>query len=435
MRFSSLLLPLFLGAACAQNDSTPSNFKHPTLCDPTVVQHSGYIEVDNDVHYFFWFFESRGDPINDPLTVWLNGGPGCSSMIGLWDELGPCHVNADGTEAIYNEASWNKVSNMLFFDQPAGVGFSYGKNNVNTTSAAAPLAYKLIQEFLKAFPVYQANDFFFYGESYGGHYIPEFADYILKQNTNLAPGAVHVNLKSIGIGNGLTDPLIQYQYYQPMACHSNYGPVLNASDCQSMLDHTPQCVHLMKQCYKTGTLEDCLKGNNYCIDHVAGVYANANRSISDVRTSKEIPSTFVKYLTLPSTMETIGARVNFTECAVQAGQNFLDTADDARDFSGKVANLLNHGIKVLLYAGDADYLCNWMGNYAWSNQFNFKGADDYRGKKLTAWKVEGKEVGEFKQGGNLTFVRVYNAGHHMAHYQPNVALQMFTNQVQGLSYA
>lgn len=102
------------------------------VCDTSVKSMSGYYSVDQeslDKNYFFWFFESRSQPTTDPLVIWLTGGPGCSSQLALLSENGPCKVSEDGLSTYNNPYSWNSNSNIMWIDQPAGVGFSYGTKN------------------------------------------------------------------------------------------------------------------------------------------------------------------------------------------------------------------------------------------------------------------------------------------------------------------
>ena len=90
----------------------------PTICDPSVQQASGYLDIADNKHLFFWFFEARQNPEEAPLVLWLNGGPGCSSMIGLFQENGPCTFNnVSGSTPKLNPYSFNTVANMLYVDQ------------------------------------------------------------------------------------------------------------------------------------------------------------------------------------------------------------------------------------------------------------------------------------------------------------------------------
>lgn len=94
--------------------------------------YSGYLDTQvssRKIHYVF--VQSRESPLTAPLTVWFNGGPGCSSLIGMLQEIGPYIVGNDYTQGdilTRNENSWNKASNLLFLESPAAVGFSTDKD-------------------------------------------------------------------------------------------------------------------------------------------------------------------------------------------------------------------------------------------------------------------------------------------------------------------
>lgn len=139
---------------------------------------------------WFWFFESRNSPSTAPLAAWFNGGPGCSSMIGLFQvcsldsifedtvnlssqqENGPCQFYNGSSTPSLNPYSWNEYANMIYIDQPIGTGFSYGTDPVTSTVTAAPYVWALLQAFYANFPQYENRDFGLFTESYGGHYGP-----------------------------------------------------------------------------------------------------------------------------------------------------------------------------------------------------------------------------------------------------------------------
>ena len=97
--------------------------------------------------------------------------------------------------------------------------------------------YHFVQEFMVAHPEYQSNDFYVFGESYGGHYVPAISSRIFEGNQ--AEEGIHVNLQGLGIGNGLTDPVIQYQYYPQMAMNNTYN--INTVECYSSMSF---CKHI-----------------------------------------------------------------------------------------------------------------------------------------------------------------------------------------------
>ena len=110
------------------------------LCDTSVKQLSGYFHINEPSksksdHYFYWMFESRSKPKSDPFILWLTGGPGCSGMLALLNENGPCSVkkSADVLDTVSNPYSWTNNATVLWIDQPTGVGFLCGARHCLTS--------------------------------------------------------------------------------------------------------------------------------------------------------------------------------------------------------------------------------------------------------------------------------------------------------------
>uniref|UniRef100_A0A914UYE8 Carboxypeptidase n=1 Tax=Plectus sambesii TaxID=2011161 RepID=A0A914UYE8_9BILA len=187
-------------------------------------QYSGYLNANQQgtwkLHY--WLVESQGNAATDPLILWLNGGPGCSSVGGLFEELGPFYPERDGNSLYENVFSWNKVANVLFLESPLGVGFSYDTSNPSNVKAdddmiALENYQALFDFFTNVQPAYANKTFYITGESYAGIYLPTLAQQLVQGINN--GSFPNKNFQGMAIGNGymnvkhLTNSLVLWSNY------------------------------------------------------------------------------------------------------------------------------------------------------------------------------------------------------------------------------
>ncbi|PHH69653.1 hypothetical protein CDD82_7618 [Ophiocordyceps australis] len=424
--------------------SNMTNYKlRATAVDPsvlgidTVKQYSGYLDDDaTDKHLFYWFFESRNDAQNDPVVLWLNGGPGCSSLTGLFMELGPSKIN-QALEPVYNPYSWNNNASVIFLDQPVNVGFSHSSGNVDSTVAAGRDVYALLSLFFSEFPEYASQDFHIAGESYAGHYIPIFATEILAHEDR------NINLKSVLIGNGLTDPLTQYRYYRPMGCgEGGYPAVLNETTCQTMDEALPRCETLIQACYDSEFSLPCVAATSFCNNALIGPYQKTGRNVYDVRKPCEGTSGLcydeleysTKWLNQPYVMKALGAEVKeYKSCNSSINMRFVTAGDWMKPIQRSVPALLNQ-LPVLIYAGDADFICNWLGNRAWTDALEWPGHQNFNEavpEPLVGAKGPDEPFGKAKWADGLAFVQIFEAGHMAPYDQPEASLEVLNRWLDG----
>jgi cathepsin A (carboxypeptidase C) len=93
--------------------------------------------------------------------------------------------------------------------------------------------------------------------------------------------------------------------------------------------------------------------------------------------------------------------------------------------------LLEDGIRVLVYAGDADFICNYLGNSAWTLALEWKDAARFNAAKMRPWILDGSEVhaGDYRTYGNFTFLRNFEAGHMVPYDQPAASLDFFNRWI------
>ncbi|KAJ8935498.1 hypothetical protein NQ318_010636 [Aromia moschata] len=177
-----------------------------------VKSYAGYFTVREqyNANLFFWFFPSESDYENDPVVLWLQGGPGATSLFGLFEEHGPFSVD-DNMVLQLREYSWSKSHSVIYIDNPVGTGYSFADSDglaKDETQVGADLYEALIQ-FFTLFPELQKNEFYITGESYAGKYVPAIGYTILQQNPS---ASLQINLQGLAIGNGFSDPANQINY-------------------------------------------------------------------------------------------------------------------------------------------------------------------------------------------------------------------------------
>ncbi|KAL3211783.1 hypothetical protein MRX96_036260 [Rhipicephalus microplus] len=161
----------------ADLDNTPTEgerlFLTPLINAGNLEEAKSYSRYNSNL--FFWFVPSLRDPENDPVILWMQGGPGTSSLLGFFNEHGPYYLSDDGNEAAFRDLTWAKRYSMLYVDQPVGTGYSYTENDAgyarNQTEVGRDM-FEFLQQFFTMFGELAQNDFYIAGESYAGKYVP-----------------------------------------------------------------------------------------------------------------------------------------------------------------------------------------------------------------------------------------------------------------------
>ncbi|RKL45680.1 Carboxypeptidase S1 [Fusarium proliferatum] len=450
------------GLTVFKHAATDSKLEYVTnsgICEttPGVGQYSGYLSVGKNHSMWFWFFEARHNAEKAPLAIWLNGGPGCSSMIGLFTEHGPCHFVNNDTEPSLNPHSWNEYANMLYIDQPIGTGFSVGTEDVNSTAQAAPYIWKFMQVFLDRFPKYKSREFGLFTQSYGGHYGPEFADYFLKKNDQIKKGDAEghkVDMVALGINNGWIDPKRQFKSYATYANRNPYKQILNNKLFTRFIDaYNKYCLPVINNCTQLeGQDDECAEADDACNTQMYTNLEIAGRTdfnVYDVRIGRDDvdpPETFLEYLTRAEVMDAIGANTRFAECSDTVYANMATTGDGARSYIGPLADVVKRGINTLLWAGDTDWICNWEGVLWASYALEWPGQKKFVAAPFSNYTINGTAHGRYKTVENLSFLKVWEAGHSVPYYreylrhhpripadkrtEPETALQVFKQVMQ-----
>ncbi|PFH46824.1 hypothetical protein AMATHDRAFT_68987 [Amanita thiersii Skay4041] len=423
--------------------------KKSNFCDGTVNSYTGYIDVEAR-HLFFYFFESRSNPDKDDVIFWTNGGPGCSSSIGLFMELGPCRVLDEHGPKFHHE-SWNSNANIFFVDQPIGVGFSYAEHgeSVSTTEEAAGDIAAFVAIFFEHFHKFKGRAFHMAGESYGGRYIPLFASAVHDQNARMvAAGMTPINLKSVMIGNGMTDFNSMIISYYDMACTpASRSPSLDINTCVRMKQLIPRCQKWLKEaCTDVFDAINCNAAITTCSSEFVVPFFLSGLNPYDISRKCEgkieetlcypVTKHISNYLDRPSVRSQIGVDSsligkNFSSCSTDVGLAFHNALDEYHETQHYITALLERGVRVLIYVGSYDWICNWVGNERWTLDLEWSGKEEFVKQGLREWLVDGKRAGQVRKAGPFTFATIDGAGHMVPYDKPVQSLAMVKRWLAG----
>jgi serine carboxypeptidase-like clade I len=392
-------------------------------------QYSGFLEVDktNGRNLHYWFVEAQtADPSTAPVVLWMNGGPGCSSLDGYLYEHGPLHFGP-GLTLVENQWTWARVANVIYLEAPAGVGFSFSKTtsdyNTNDNKTAAD-NHKALQLFFQAFPEFAKQDFYIAGESYAGIYVPTLARLVNLDST--IP-----QFKGILVGNGVTDnhfgsmmssflpfvhqhALISDETWNAIETHcptAPSSPACKAAEQIVMMNFQDINVYdVYLDCYSQRPAPAGFPAPSEmvpCIDSTKG-------------------TDWLNQAEVKKALHVTQSPLKWTICS-----NVLNYTSQWSTVIPIYHELLKSGKRVLVYSGDVDGAVPYVGTEKWTSAQKWNRTHLW--KHWFVEKSDGRQVAgystSYKEG--LDFVTVKGSGHMVPQFKPEAAFAMFSRWIAG----
>lgn len=376
---------------------------------------------------FYWLFDSKGNPDTDPLVIWLQGGPGCASTYGLFTENGPFYVenySPDEKNSVFKgkkfaderKIAWNQKANLLFPDQPIGVGFSEVTNNMNARNYTMVMEQflRFYQGFLEKYPKFKGREVYITGESFGGHWVPYTAYSLFSANDP------NINLAGIAIGNGYISGKIMFSTYANYSLKYQQYTNLTQKDYEVAKKVGELCIQLVdfdySPMYAAAAIEICNTASDLSLKDASENF-NPYYMPSNITGN----SSFYYFLNDKDVQADIGVNKHFSSCNGTFGDEYFlqDYWVDSREF---IVPMLEAGVKTLIYDGDLDWICNYQQEEKIVNEMVWSGQKQFQSTKLDKCLI-----GKCKQYLNLRYVRFAGAGHMVPSFKPENALNMIND--------
>ena len=427
--------------------------------------YSGYLNVSETKKFHYFFNLAKNDTDNKkPLILWLNGGPGCSSLDGWATEHGPMLMDDNGKFQL-NNYSWVNEANMIYLESPGGVGFSYINSNSSQDlytddNTTANDNLQALLSFFKKFPEQKNKDFYISGESYAGIYVPTLAYKVLEHNKNVTD-AEKINLKGILVGNGVADwkydaenamldfffthHLISYEDRLEYVKYCLTNATLNATKCEKIVNDTVNFVldginfyDYLRECKVPKNLRGEINTNSKYYLNAPWIFERFKTTDEKLTTLKEesegaeiacIDDTHIQNYFSRADVQTalhINPQKKWYVCSNTVSKRYNRTTIGS---IWTYPTLIKEKLKILIYSGDTDLAVPFNGNLLWIRDLKLKTEEAWR-----SWRVDNDTnnvAGYVVKYEGLTFCTIKGTGHMAPGWKPKEVHYMFSKFLKG----
>lgn len=414
--------------------------------------YAGYVTVNetNGRALFYWFYEAATNPDQKPLVLWLNGGPGCSSVgYGATQEIGPFIVGTDGHGLRFNNYSWNKEANMLFLESPVGVGFSYSNTTTDYDSLGdaftANDAYTFLHKWFLKFSSYRTRTFYIAGESYAGKYVPELAELIYDKNTD---ASLHIDLEGVLLGNPETSDaedwrgLVDYAWSHAVISDETHKIIRENCDFNGDTWSNKKCTQAVDEVLRQYKEIDIYSlYTSVCIGDTASSNNGLMQGMMMKHTSTMMPRIMggydpclddysKKFYNREDVQKALhvsnGLQLkNWSICSTKI---FTEWADSKPSVLPIYKKLIAAGLRIWVYSGDTDGRVPVL-----STRYSINALGLPITKAWTPWYHQKQVSGWFQEYEGLTFATFRGAGHAVPCFKPSNSLALFSSFLHGES--
>ncbi|XP_072973692.1 serine carboxypeptidase-like 7 [Typha angustifolia] len=410
---------------------------------------TGYVSVDDvkGVELFYYLIESERRPSEDPVLLWLTGGPGCSGFSGLAFEIGPlkfvrAKYNGSVPNLVYFPHSWTQVANIIFLDSPVGTGFSFSASpegyDVGDISSSIHVYHFIIKWFIDH-PQFLSNPFYVAGDSYAGKVVPVITQ-IISEGIEYGKQPI-LNLKGYLVGNPVTGEKIDKSFRVPYAhgvgiisdqiyelaqkhCEGEDYEEPSSAPCAEVLDIVKK--HASK--IQPASILEPVCPEDMPKPKDAAERRSLKADYKDLLQPPETPPfkcrSYVHWLSYywannNSTQEALHVKKGTVEEWQRCNRDISYTYELPSSIKYHY-NLTSRGYRALVYSGDHDFGVPFLGTEAWIRSLNFPIVDDWR-----SWNSGDQSAGfTITYSNNMTFATVKGAGHTAPEYRPKECLAM-----------